>query len=104
MAKPDNYVVVRIRYNTLVMPMEQAQALQRALVGAVSTETSYSPHLLYGSEQVQCDVQLLNTPILIVPVGEQVKLAEYITCREAAYKIDTTVAFPVYAEWKKGVI
>ena len=41
MAKKENYVALRIGYQDYLLPIEQAQAVQRELLGAVVGNTAY---------------------------------------------------------------
>lgn len=103
MAKPEVYVCVQIGYQDYLMPLEQGQALQRAMVGAVACSTSHysNPSIMYGSQLASCSIRLLDVPPLLVPVEETAALARYITCVEAAYKIDKDAGFQSYGDWKK---
>lgn len=106
MAKPETYVKIQIGYSDYLMPLDQAQAVQRALVGAIISSTCYQAKTerMYGSRQVPVRVDILDTPPLIVSVSEEVQMKNYITCLESAYKIDCEAPFPDYETWKKEVI
>jgi len=59
MAKADNnYVALKIGYDDFIMTLDQAQAIQRAMVGSVKAINCYSAKqsFLYGCRQVDCEV------------------------------------------------
>ena len=106
MAKKENYVALRIGYQDYLLPIEQAQAVQRELLGAVVGNTAYpsKPNLVYGWKQVTCELRLLDEPPLIAPLSEEASVANYVTCVESAHALDSTARFHDYETWKKEVV